>query len=226
MNSVQVDILNQLRYRSFLGYNQLWNKKGDSAKFAYHLRVLEKKGFVEKSKNGYKLSIQGIKFTDYLSMPSPQPIVTIILVVKKGNQGLLNYREKYPFKGYQEFCASKLRQHETIFEAAQERLHRKLGLKGTLTYRGIEFLQVKEKGQLLLHYHLHIFLVEDVRGKNKIGKWFSIKPFKPEKPLPHIDQTLKIALSPGFSIAVTDMIKEGDCYTGYVTHSYTHFNPS
>lgn len=226
MNPVQIDILNQLRYRSFLSYNQLWNKKGESAKFAYHLRALEKKGFVEKSKSGYKLSVPGIKFTDYLSMPSPQPIVTIILVAKKGDQVLVNFREKYPFKGYQEFCGSKLRQHETVYEAAQERLHRKLGLKGILTYKGIEFLQTKEKNELVMHHHLHIFLAENLKGKNKIGKWTDLRPFKPEKPLPHIEQTLKIALSPGFSIVVTDMIKEGDCYTGYVTHSYTHFNPS
>ncbi len=214
MNPVQVDILNQLRYRSFLGYNQLWNKKGDSAKFAYHLRSLEKKGFVEKSKSGYKLSVPGIKFTDYLSMLSPQPIVTIILVAKKDDCVLVNYREKYPFKGYQEFCGSKLKQHETIYEAAQDRLQRKLDLTGKLTYRGIEFLQTKEKNELVMHHHLHIFLAENLKGKNKIATWTPIKPFQPEKPLPHIEQTLKIALSPGFRIAVTDRMKERDCYTG------------
>ena len=55
-------------------------------------------------------------------MPSPQPIATIILVAKKGDQVLVNYREKYPFKGYQEFCGSKLRHHETLEEAAKEKV--------------------------------------------------------------------------------------------------------
>ncbi|HLD04645.1 MAG TPA: hypothetical protein VJG90_02910 [Candidatus Nanoarchaeia archaeon] len=125
---------------------------------------------------------------------------------------------------YQEFCGSKLRQDETIYEAAEERLRRKLGLTGRLTYRGLEFLQTKENGELIMHHHLHIFLAEDIKGKNKVGAWIPIEPFQPEKPMPHIVQTLKMALTPGFNIAVTDFIKEGDRYTGYVTHSYTHFN--
>ena len=35
--------------------------------------------------------------------------------------------------------------------------------------------------------------------------------------------TLKIALSSGFSIAVSDLIKEGDRYTKYITHSFKHY---
>lgn len=223
MNPAQAGILNQLRYRSFLTYNQLWNKKGESAQFAYHLKSLERKGFVKKTKNDYTLTVPGIKFADYLSIPYPQPILTVILIAKKGNQVLVNYREKYPFKGYQEFCGSKLRHHETLEEAAHERLQRKLGLSGKVTYKGIEFLQTQENGQMVMHHHLHIFLAENIKGKNKIGTWTPICPFKPEKPLPHIVQTLKIALNPGFSIAVTDLIKEGDSYTKYITHSFQHY---
>ena len=156
-------------------------------------------------------------------MPSPQPIATIILVAKKGDQVLVNYREKYPFKGYQEFCGSKLRHHETLEEAAKERLQRKLGLKGNVMYKGIEFLQTKENGELIMHHHLHIFLAENIRGTPKKGSWVSIQPFLPEHLLPHIVQTLKIALSSGFSIAVSDLIKEGDRYTKYITHSFKHY---
>ncbi|MFQ5620755.1 MAG: hypothetical protein ACE5FT_02850 [Candidatus Nanoarchaeia archaeon] len=52
MNLLQKEILNKLRYRSFLSYNQLWEKQGDSSKFVYHLRQLEDKGYVEKTDAG------------------------------------------------------------------------------------------------------------------------------------------------------------------------------
>ncbi len=224
MNPIQKEILNKLRYRSFLSYNQLWEKQGDSSKFAYHLRTLGKKKLIEKKSEGYHLTIEGIKLSDYHSLLSPQPLIVVIIVAKRNNQVLVTTREKYPFKRYQEFCSSKVKLHETLEEAAKERLKEKLGLTGDITYKGIEFLQTKEKNNLVMHHHLHIFLAENLSGKQKKGEWIPIDKFKAEKPMPHLEQTLKIALHNGFSIAVSDLIKEGEEFTEYKTHSFKTFN--
>ena len=125
MNFTQAQILEKLRYRSFLSYNELWNKQGDSARCAYHLKRLEKKGFVEKRPSGYKLTLQGIKEADHQSLPEPQALQVVVVVPKRGQKVLIDERVKYPFKGYQEFCASKLGAKETIYEAAHDRLLKK-----------------------------------------------------------------------------------------------------
>jgi len=224
MNPLQKEILLKLRYRSFLSYNRLWGKEGDSSKFAYHLRALEKSDLVEKKTEGYKLTSRGIKTIDYLTLKAPQPLIVVIVVTKKGNQVLLTKRMKYPFKGYQEFCSSKIYQGETIEQAAKDRLRRKIGFTGEVTYKGVEFLQTKEKKELVMHHHLHIFLADNLKGQKKKGTWVKISPFSPEKPLPHLEQTLKIALDSGFSVAFTEMLKEGDKFTSYTTNSYQNFN--
>jgi len=223
MNQIQKEILSKLRYRSFLSYNQLWEKQGDSSKFAYHLKALEKNKLVEKKEEGYHLTLEGIKHSDYHSLTSPQPLIVVIIVAKKNNQVLVTTREKYPFKGYQEFCSSKIKHDETLEEAAKDRLKEKLGLEGSLTYKGIEFLQTKENNHLIMHHHLHIFLAEEVSGNAKKGQWININHFSPEKAIPHLEQTLKIALHSGFSIATSDLIKEGEEFTSYKTHSFKSF---
>ncbi len=222
MNEAQHTILAKLRYQSFLSYNQLWDKQGDSSKFAYHLKSLIDKHYVQKTENGYSLTLEGIKFTDYLTLKSPQPLTVVIVVAKKGNSVLYTRRSKYPFKGYGEFCSSKVEIHETLEEAARDRLHNKLGLRGPVTYKGIEFLQTKENNELVMHHHLHIFLA-DAEGEPPAGEWIPIDTFSPEKPMPHLDQTLRIALHDGFSIAFSDLIKEGDAFTSYTTHSFKQF---
>ncbi len=223
MNDLQKEILYKLRYQAFLSYNQLWNKQGDSSKFAYHLKELEKKGLVEKRELGYKLSVEGIRTIDYLTLKSPQPLIVVLIVAKKGDKVLVRHREKQPFKGYWEFCCSKIYQNETLEEAARERLKRKLGLEGMPIYKGVEFLQTKEQGEILMHHHLHVFLVEDPKGEPIEGEWVSIKPFGAKKPLPHLTQTLKIIQNTGFTIAFSDLIKEGEKYTSYITHSIKRF---
>ena len=195
----------------------------DSSKFAYHLKCLEKEGLVEKKEQGYKLSIDGIRTIDHLTLASPQPLVVVIIVVKRGDKVLVIEREKEPYKGTQEFCASKIYQDETLEEAAKDRIKRKLGLTGEVIYKGIEFMQTKQDGELLMHHHLHIFLAEEPEGEAKIGEWVSIEPFGATHPLPQLHQVLKIIQSPGFTIAVTDLIKEGDEYTKCVIHSFKNF---
>ncbi len=223
MNQIQREILYKLRYQAFLSYNQLWNKQGDSSKFAYHLRELEKKGLVEKKQQGYKLSLQGIKTIDYLHLKSPQPLVVVLVVAKQSDKVLIMTREKEPYKSYQEFCSSKIYLHETLEEAAQDRLKSKLGLTGSVTYKGIQFIQTKEDNELIMHHHLHVFLSENPKDTATNGEWIPIEPFGATKPLPHIIQTLKIIQTPGFSIAVSDLIKEGESYTQYITHSFKNF---
>ncbi len=207
-----------------MGYNQLWAKKGDSSKFAYHLKELEKKGFVKKLKERYGLTIEGVKYSDYLTFESPQPIMVVMVVAKNGDKVFVRSREKYPFKGYTEFCASKVRQNETLEQAAENRLKDRLGVSGNLEYKGIEFLQTKENGKLIMHHHLHIFLATNLNGNPKDGEWINVRNFSPKKPMPHLNQTLKIALDKGFSIASGDIIKEGDEFPKYVGYSFKSYN--
>ncbi|MFQ5620756.1 MAG: NUDIX hydrolase [Candidatus Nanoarchaeia archaeon] len=105
---------------------------------------------------------------------------------QRENKVLVIPRAKYPFKTYQEFPASKLRRHETLEQAAVDRLKSKVGLKGNVQYKGIEFLQTKENNELIMHHHLHIFLAENPQGESTEGEWVDIEPFNSSRPLPHI----------------------------------------
>lgn len=184
---------------------------------------MEKKHLIKKRSEGYTLTSEGIKTVDYLTLKSSQPLIVVIVVPKRNDTVLVTTREKYPFKDYVEFCSSKIEHHETLEEAAKDRLHKKLGLTGNVTYKGIEFLQTKENNHLVMHHHLHIFLADNLQGTPKKGRWVPINNFNPEKPIPHLEQTLKIALHKRFSIAITDLIKEGEEFTKYKTHSFKNF---
>ncbi len=224
-SDTQKKILYDLRYQSFLSYNELWNKKGDSSKFAYHLRVLEKEGLVEKTENGYTLSLKGIQTIDYLSMEGPQPLIVVLLIVEREGKVLIVNREKQPYKGHYEFCASKIKHGESIIEAAKDRLVRKLGLQGgVFRYCGIEFMKTKEKEQLLMHHHLHVVHVTETVGKPEVGRWIEPSELSNEKIMPHLVETIKIMQEKGFSVVHTDLIKEGKSLVGYNLHSFDTFN--
>ncbi|USN45791.1 MAG: NUDIX domain-containing protein [Candidatus Woesearchaeota archaeon] len=221
MHVIQKSILESLKFRAPLSYNALWNKQGDSSKFAYHLRALEKKGFVVNVHGMYTLSTLGIKYSDYLNLPTAQPIGVVVLVVKREGKVLVATRSKFPFKGYAEFPASKVQWQETLLEAAKERLTRKLGLSGTPTYKGVEHLKTIEEGTLIMHHQLHVFVVEDAKGEPKIGSWVDAMPFKPRAmQMPHNVQTLKIALAKGFSVAFGNIIKVGDTFPRYEANEF------
>lgn len=224
LNSLQEKIIYKLRYNSLCTYNQLWEKEGDSSKFAYHIKSLEEKGIVQKTDQGYSLTSKGIKVVDYIFLKSPQPLVIVLVVPKRDDEILLLTRSKEPFFGLQEFLPSKVKHGEHLSEAAKDRLQLKLGLTGDLCYKGLESLKTIEQGEVLMHHLIHIFLADNCKGEAIKGEWHKIDSFNPENPVPHLLAIVDMVLFKGFSISEGIMIKEGRKYGRYIIQRQERFS--
>ena len=81
------------------------DKEGSSNNFAYHLKVLQEDGLVEKTEEGYRLSSEGKSYAAYIEGESgekskfPLPCV-VVVVFKNSEEVLMLKRKKEPFYGY------------------------------------------------------------------------------------------------------------------------------
>jgi len=60
MNKERQNILRKLMHDPGITFNKLWNKEGTSNSFAYHIKILEEDGLIEKKEEKHFLE-QGIK---------------------------------------------------------------------------------------------------------------------------------------------------------------------
>src|SRR3989338_3898419 len=124
--SPQNYILRKLMHDPLLTFNELWDKRGPSNKFAYHVHALEKKGLVIKRDHSYQLTPHGKKEVAYIKSNTGKrlqaPIVAVAIIVRKGKTYLMQRRMQEPFYGYCGFPSSKITSEQYIYECAREAL--------------------------------------------------------------------------------------------------------
>ena len=202
IDSIPEKILISLMYRQGLTFNELWNKKGRSNKFAYHLKKLMDNGFVTKDDSGkYALTTKGKKRVAYLESLTGDrcelPIVAVIVVVTKGRQVLLINRTKEPFYGYWGVHGGKLRSTNSILEQAKESLKNETGLECNLELKGL--FSAKTFTEDLFYSH-QLFIVKGTnpRGelikktKKGINQWVRKNEITKLRVLPNIPHLIKI----------------------------------
>jgi len=101
---------------------------------SYRLKSLQKKGYLEKTPKGYKLTVLGERQLPVLSRTEVYyPLVIVLLQIKRQNKWLFVRRTKRPYKGYLSLVGGKLLFGERIEECALRLLKEKTGGTGVVT---------------------------------------------------------------------------------------------
>ncbi len=181
MHEIQRGILKKLTFQSILPYATLKPQGVESNRFVYHLNEVRKFGYIQKTKNGYRLTAAGKRYADRVSLEKfeerVQPkIVTLIACKNKQGQFLLYRRKRQPFSGKIGFPYGKIHLGEKIADAVARELHEKAGLRAQLVHRGDVYITVYDNAEVVTHMLCHVFFGDRPEGtltpQSSIGEFF------------------------------------------------------
>ncbi len=145
-SSIQNRILSKLKDAKTLRYSELKFGKVPNDLFNYHLQFLVKKGLINKDRNGYGLSGNGIKHVadpypsnDAITSLFKMNVITIVSRVNKGKIEILSQlRKSNPSYGKIGVMGGVVLKGELIEEAAARKLNQETGLIAKLKLVGYE----------------------------------------------------------------------------------------
>lgn len=194
-HQVRKAIIQKLIHNPRISYNQMWEKEGDSSKFAYHLKQLEEEGIVAKFDDGYGLTSEGRKLSAFIEGDTggkaelPTPIVVIL--AWKDNQLLYQQRLKEPFYGYWGPVSGKVNFGWNPRDCAIRDLKEETNLDAVdMQFRAIQSIKTYEGEKLLHHHLLYVFETSKFNGELKVqthkglNKFMSLAEARQQKRFP------------------------------------------
>lgn len=168
-------------YTKWARFRDMRPPRIDSNAYSYHLRALQKEGFVEKTEKGYWLSPKGLSYVDKVSLekfePRIQPKLTNMLVIQNENgQILLIQKSKQPFIGSWMLPYGKVHlEDESFYAAAVREADEKLQIHPEgLEHRGSCYIRAHIKGVLISSLLANIFTTT-ISSKSQLdshARWF------------------------------------------------------
>lgn len=161
---IQQHIISVLMYQQYARFRDLRPPKTDTNLFSYHLKLLLRNGFVEKTDHGYRLSQNGLMYVDRVStkkfsLRSQPKIVTMLLIQNSDGDVLLQKRTKQPYINTWTLPYGKVHIDDPSLKmAAIREASDKLGLKNQpMQHAGDCYIRVKADGTILSTTLAHIF---------------------------------------------------------------------
>lgn len=151
-------------YTKWARFRDMRPPKVDSNAYSYHLKTLQKEGFVDKGTDGYCLTPAGLFYVDRVSMtnlePRQQPkIITMTVLRNVQGEVLLYSKLRQPFIASWVLPFGKVHlTNESLEMAAQRELEEKAGASIAHVYHvGDCYIHARVKGQLVSSVLAHIF---------------------------------------------------------------------
>ncbi|MBI4144875.1 NUDIX domain-containing protein [Candidatus Woesearchaeota archaeon] len=172
-HDIQRSIILKLIHNPSLSFNELWDKQGESNKFAYHVNKLEAVGLIVKIDDGkYRLTDEGRKLSAFIEGDTGGqaafPTLTIFQLVWHDGKLLCQKRLKEPFYGTWGFVSGKQNFGWNIIECAKRDLKEETDLEADVyTIKGIEQVKTFDNGKLLFHHFLIAVETHDPKGTLK-----------------------------------------------------------
>lgn len=164
---IQKHILSVLVHRQYARFRDMRPPKVDTNLYSYHLKLLQKRGMVQKTDGGYTLARAGLLYVDRFSTTSlnirTQPkIITMIVMQNTDGDVLLQKRTKQPYINTWTLPYGKLHIDDVSVQAAAQReAHEKLGVEGlVMRHVGDCYIRVRQTGELLTTTLAHVFYAE------------------------------------------------------------------
>ena len=195
---IQKFILHYLISHEFARFRDLRPPKVDTNLFSYHLKLLQKSGYVEKTDLGYTLSAKGLIYIDRVNTDSmkyrTQPkIITMLLVQDGYGKVLLQKRTKQPYINAWTLPYDKLHiDDDSLMAAAEREANEKLNYAPkNLRHSGDCYIRVINNGEILTTTLAHIFRFEtDNIAENDNLKWVAPLDALKMKLAPAVEQIM------------------------------------
>lgn len=179
---IQRYILSVLMTSSRARFRDMRPPKTDSNLYSYHLKLLQKQGYIEKIDERYTLSKKGIIYVDRVTTANLdvriQPKITTMFVVQNSEGEVLLYRRyRQPFAGKWSLPNGKLHVTDrSIFAAAQRELTEKLELHDQpIIHAGECYVRTMDGEEVVMSTFIHVFRFEtDDIETNDYRAW--VKP--------------------------------------------------
>ena len=155
---IQNNIVSRLKNAKMLRYSELQQKGVPNDLFNYHLQFLVKKGYLNRSDDGYSLSELGVKHVADFNPATDDSgtanlfKVNVLTVVSRINnkkiQILNQIRKSNPSYGKVGVMGGVVRKGESVEDAATRKLKVETGLEATFKLVGMERRTMYVKGEL------------------------------------------------------------------------------
>jgi 8-oxo-dGTP diphosphatase len=173
-HEIRRKLLLKLIHAPRLGFNELWNKEGESNLVAYHLRKMEEDGLVAKYPDGYGLTEQGKKESAFIEGDTggkaelPTPTVVVFVLDEAKGLMLAQERLKEPFFGTWGVVSGKINFGWNPIECAIRDLKEETDLIAhNAELRAIEFMKTYDNGKLMHHHLMYLVVVTEFSGTLK-----------------------------------------------------------
>lgn len=166
MHFIQKHILDELRSNGSMRYAALQPDGVESGHFRYHLKELERDGYVASPKRGvYELTTQGEHYVDRLFRGTinaiNMPKVITYTLLTHGNAYLLQRKDREPYKDLLNMIGGKVHEGETTAAAAVREVREKatLDIKAP-TLTGVFEVLIRRGEDLLTHTIAYVYTAE------------------------------------------------------------------
>lgn len=183
---IQRHIISVLMYKKYARFSEMRPPKVDTNLYSYHLKLLQKRGFVKHADEGYTLDKLGILYIDRVTTSTlkirTQPKIIVMLVVQNSDGDLLLFkRGRQPFTGQYTLPYGKIHiDDEDLGAAASREAVEKLRLDGQVpVHAGDCYIRVRDKGngEIIMSTLAHIFRVyaDDIKLDER-QEW--VRPYR------------------------------------------------
>lgn len=163
---IQKYIIQTLHHQKTARFRDLRKNGVDTNLFAYHLKLLTKNGYVEKSDGSYTLGAKGLAYVDRVSESSmnvrTQPKIVTMLVIQNSNGDvLLWHRNKQPYIDTWTLPYGKLHiDDESIRAAVVREAKEKLNAEFKPDHAGDCYIRVRSDDAIVSSTLAHVFYLE------------------------------------------------------------------
>lgn len=161
---IQKHIIGLLIHQKFARFRDLRPPRVDTNIYSYHLKNLQKNGFILKTDQGYTLSRIGLAYVDRVSIEKlnirKQPKIVTMLVIQNFNKEiLLQRRTKQPYVDTWTLPYGKLHiDDDSVVAAAQREAEEKLNVRSVdISHVGDCYIRVYADGQIFTATLAHVF---------------------------------------------------------------------
>jgi len=166
MHFIQKHILDELRTKGKMRYAALQPDGIESSHFRYHLKELERSGYVVSPERGvYALTAKGQHYVDRLSRGTVNainmPKVITYTLPTYGSHYVLHRKEKEPYKDLINMIGGKVHEGETTAAAAAREVQEKAGITiEAPTLAGVFEVLIHSGSDLLTHAIAYVYTAE------------------------------------------------------------------
>lgn len=178
---MQKYILSILMLQKNARFKDMRPPKTDTNLYSYHLKLLIRDGYIEKTNDGYTLGIKGIQYVDRTSSESMklrlQPKIITMLVIQDGYGNiLLRKKVRQPFIDTWTLPFGKIHDDDkTIHLAAQREIIEKIGDHTiNISHAGDCYIRVTQDDDIKISTLAHVFYgTTDALIDGELLKWVS-----------------------------------------------------